>query len=334
MAAGGSVLPAEEHRDAEIITVLDPDRGSSTVSYLVISENLSPEALRDLRGDAARGASTVQWFLWAGLIGSTDGDDSRARIPKVVRHLLENGESVLIINPEKRLVGTLISAGNLHRQPSGKSDQCLVSVCSLEDCTLDARGQMVTPALSGQRRWAEDQERKKKAREGSATALAPPRPAPVRRVAAHYPPAEPVRSSGFPAPAIKSLEPAVWNAGEAWENSEIRRQALERFGDPLPALLTRTESVDNEVDALPVHWHCVLYLQVIEQARRALVAKTIGERLASHGWPAPVALALRESRALPNYLGYLAEHGVLLRVDGNRYECVRHIQGAPRLPRQ
>lgn len=109
---------------------------------------------------------------------------------------------------------------------------------------------------------------------------------------------------------------------------------MERFGDPLPALLTRTESVDNEVDALPVHWHCVLYLQVIEQARRALVAKTIGERLASHGWPAPVALALRESRALPNYLGYLAEHGVLLRVDGNRYECVRHIQGAPRLPRQ
>lgn len=333
VAAGKSVLPAEEHRDAEIITVVDPDRGSSTVSYVVVSENLSSGALRDLHGDAALGASNVQWFLWAGLIGSTEGDGGRARIPNVARHLLENGESVLIINPESRLVGTFISAGDPHRQPSGKSDRCFVSICSLNDCTLDARGQMVTPALSGQRRWAENQERKEKACQGAAAVPVPPRPATVRQVAAHRSVTAPVRSPGLPVPAVKSLEPTVWNANEAWENSKIRRQVLERFGEPLPALLIRTEPVDNEVDALPVHWHCVLYLQVIEQSRRALATKTIVERLAGHGWPAPVALSLRESRAIPNYLEYLVEHGILRRVGESRYECVRNIQGAPRWPR-
>lgn len=328
-ATGREPLATAEHRDAEIISVIGPE----AVTYVVVSEKLPPEAWRNLRSDVAANAKSVQWFLWAGMLGLVEADDTRARLPKVAELILQSGDSVLVVNPESREIGTLVSAGNRRRQPSGKNDQCIVSVCSIDDCEVDSDGLMVTPTMAEQRRWAEDQ-KKQKARQNAARAPTPVRPGPTRPPRAVRPASLPNRSRVVRPAGARSLEPTAWNAEEAWEMSESRRRLLERFGEPLPALLTHSEPADDEVGAMPAHWHCVLYLQVLEPMRRDLAVETIIERLARHEWPAPVATAFREGRVVHRYLEFLAEQGVLRRVGTARYELARKIDGAQRRPQR
>lgn len=322
---GRRSITTAEHRDAEIISVAGPE----PVAYVVVSEKLQPEAWRDLRGDVAGNSTTVQWFLWAGMLGPVDGYEDRVRLPKVAELILESGDSVLVVNPENREIGTLVSAGNRHRQPSGKSDQCLVSVCSIDDCEADSDGRMVTPTMAEQRRWAGEREMQM-ARESAAKAPMPARPGPSRPARPLRPASIPTRSPIVPPAAARSLEPTAWNAEEAWATSESRRQLLDRFGEPLSPLLTRSEPVDEEIDAVPAHWHCVLYLQVLEPMRRDSTVGTIVDRLARHKWPESVATAIREGHAVHRYLDFLTEQGVLRRVGAGRLELARKIDGAQR----
>lgn len=330
-------IESTEHRDAEIIA----RSGAETVAYVVISEKLQPEAWRGLRGDVAGKATRVQWFLWAGMLSPVEGKSGQVRIPKVAELILDSGDSVLVVNPGNREIGTLISAGDQHVRPSGKSDQCFVSVCSIEDCTVSPEGLMTTPTMSQQQRWLEKQS-EQKARQEAAAAPMRKRPAPMRPAPTYPEPenrARTLRSTPTPAgsrtvvPAIvRVLEPTEWNAEEAWATSKSRMQLLDRFGEPLSPLLTHSEPGDDEIDAVPAHWHCVLYMHVLEPMRRDAAVGTIADRLARHQWPDPVATSFREGHAVRKYLEFLSEHGVLSRVGEGRFELAHKIDGAPRRP--
>lgn len=310
------------------ITVSVAKGSRVTAEYRVVTRKVSTTKM-------PMSSTSSQWFIWGGLIGevSVGGE---MRLPRFVRSLLERGQRVLIVSPDEGLVGTLKREGATDYQPTGAASKCLVEARTLDECSLDENGFMVTPTMQRQAAGQKEFERRREAREHEAQASRE-REAQVRRNSQRDAPIVREPMGVWPVAAASGVSvsttverrkpaPLYWNAQQSWESSNACQAAHEKFGDTLPLWLTDSTDAERDLDVVPAHWHSDLYFKDLLNANKPLSSVTLADRLSNRRWPEKVAELLKTSDLVPSYLDRLVQEGVVRRTGKGRYEAVRNTR--------
>lgn len=185
------------------------------------------------------------------------------RVPLLGRHIIASGRTLLVVNPLKRTIGTIVSryADEDGLAPAAAVDEARLILDSLDECTLDPRRGMVTPTM---RELDAAEERRKKRRADHAARL---------RAAQDAAAAKRERIE-----VIKKEQLAVW------KSSALSSTFVQRWGG-IPDLLTRDTDTSYGVWAHPTHWRGVIYEELIHDRtpEQPFTLTGVGAVLAKHG---------------------------------------------------
>lgn len=312
---------ATSHATGEAVSI--KKQGSVLATHLVLSQDYRAAQFQEVIGEVGPTTGSRQWFLWAGLVSRVDGSSNTIKMPVVARELLKRGETVLIVNPTSQTIGTLVSAGDQNRAPTGNTANCVIKLNAFNECTVDQSGRVVTPEIADRRhRQHLDERRQRKSGDRGKRGVARPQVEVRRTSPPRFVDASQFEIGKTEAPGELS-EVANWDAGREWAKSHARAAAHERFLGRLPSWLSEGTVEEEKLKVLPVHWHSVLYFQVLENSRRSRSVVTLVNRLGSHRWPENFMREIREQELVQKYLRVLVRAQVATEDSHGRYKIGR-----------
>lgn len=303
-------LPAG-YSDILFVEVLES--GAASAIFVLVFAAIGAERWRTIYHALEARGGVHCWILDVSLFKAT-GNAGQVLIPRIASHLLGEGKSVLAIQPEERLIGTLISAASPPRPPAKASDVGAFHVCPIDDCSADPVFGMRTPAIS---RYLElrAQDAARKAREAGRSLSSP-------REQRTPPPGVPgTRSARPPHHAALPAASRVSATRSSWGRSSLHAEVIARF-DRVPEFISSVSEADGSVSDDPAHWHADLYMRFILQQRRPFIAEKAARWLSTRDNLEGASTYL-ESTALQAYLEALVDFGELCRSGPARYQLVR-----------
>jgi hypothetical protein len=164
--------------------------------------------------------------------------ETAVRVKDLATAIAADGHPLLVVNPVTRQVGTLAADPDFTKPYRGEGTLAWVAVEDLDDCDFEPRRGIVTPTM---RRIDEHEaERQRKAAEQAER---------TRRY-------EEVRRARVEAEEARLR--ALW---AAWEASPVFKAFQDRWGGAPPEIAVGV--MVEPIRAVPVHWHGVLYEELV-----------------------------------------------------------------------
>lgn len=298
---------------SDILFVEVLESGVAPVIFVLVYAAIGAERWRTIYHALEARGGVQYWVLDVSLFKAT-GNAGQVLIPRVASHLLGEGKNVLAIQPEDRLIGTLVSAASPPRPPADASDVGAFDVCPIDECSADPVHGMRTPAIS---RYLElrTQDADRKARE-VVRSLSSPR---EQRT-----PASGVPGTLSPRPPHHTALPArsrVSATQSSWDSSNLHAEVIARFGRVPEFILSASEADDSIFDDA-AHWHADLYMRFILQQRRPFTSGKAARWLSGRENLENASMFL-ESSALQAYLESLVDFGELRHSGPGHYQVAR-----------
>ncbi|MFD7308561.1 competence protein CoiA family protein [Promicromonospora sp. NPDC059942] len=182
--------------------------------------------------DLDREEVTVTWLVGHTRVQQDPKFASAVRVPALGRTLAAADRHVLVINPATLQIGTLAGDSRFTTRLRTWESTAWLRIDDLDTCVLDPDHGLVTPTMR----------RIDAAMRGAA------------------------RAAAEQAAAERAIEEALEEEEQrqraAWHASQARR-LVHRVGGNSPQLLRNPSDHDWAIEALPVHWHAVLYETLI-----------------------------------------------------------------------
>lgn len=259
--------------------------------------------------------------------GDLEGWDGAVTLPKQALILAAAGLHVLVINPDTGQIGTVAGDRGFTSRVGPKQSIGWLGLDAISDCAITTTG-LWTPAM----RRLEEAIRARELTELAAQQEARQRHEQrARRQALH----EAQRDAERQAEAARNAHNAEiarqraavharWATEEAaWRQSSERARLIERWGQ-IPRVIEEFGASPRGIDAHPVHWHAVVYEQLIH---RKGPQRTFGP---SQCWQALSAAGISWSRkkgaalaSLSSFLTALETEGLIRQVDEDHWEVRR-----------
>lgn len=251
--------------------------------------------------DLDRDGVTVTWLVGHTRVQLDPKLASAVRLPALGRTLAAADRHVLVINPVTRQIGTLAGDSRFTTRLRNWDSIAWLRIDDLDSCVLDPDQGLVTPTMR----------RIDAAIKGASRAAA-------EEIAAER--------------AIEeALEKEEQRQHAAWHASQARRLVHRVWGNS-PRLLRDPSDHDWAIEAIPVHWHTVLYQAVIHnELGRGFALDDCWDalRAASITWTPDEDYALK---ALASYLNTFVDAGLVTPVGPGRWRACGKINRWQQVP--